>query len=478
MSFQSLRFLAFFSVTLAACLTAGRRNRRTGKVLLGAACMVFYLWEFSTQSSAGFLTLGVGVAVSAAAARYLLSGKPEQGRRRVFTAAVAWHVLVLLVFKYTGFLTGGAVRIGWVPLGLSFFTFQQVWYLKELYTRQYRPDTVGDLALFSFFFPTVSSGPILRPQDFFPQLAGKKFLHPDWDDAAAGLYAIACGCIKKVLLADPLGVIVGNGWAHPESLTAPDAWMVILGYTLQLYLDFSGYCDMAAGMARLLGIRLPANFDSPYRSLSVGEFWKRWHITLTSFLRECIYFPLGGSRRGVWRTYRNILLVFVISGFWHGAGWTFLLWGTLHGLAQVTERLWGAGRNRLPKWLRWGMTFAFVNVAWVFFRAPDFASARAVLHAAVLGGLAWPEKWLLTGLLTSEVRAAETLVPALAGHAAPLLAAAVYLAGLTAALMRQNTIRRMDAFRPALPLALGTGLLFAWSVLSFTGITAFIYSNF
>lgn len=478
MSFQSLSFLAFFAVTLAGCLITARRSMRIGKLLLEAACVIFYLWAFSPHVAAGFLTLGIGTAVSGAAARYLLSGKPERGRRRVFASAVAWHVAVLLVFKYTGFLTGGVVRIGWVPLGLSFFTFQQIWYLKELDTGRFRPDTTGGFALFSFFFPTISSGPILKPQGFFPQLTGGKFLRPDWDDAAAGLYAIVCGCAKKVLLADPLGVIVGNGWAHPEALTAPDAWLVILGYTLQLYLDFSGYCDMAAGMARLLGIRLPVNFDSPYRSLSVGEFWKRWHMTLTSFLRECIYFPLGGSRRGSARTYLNILLVFVISGFWHGAGWTFLLWGTLHGLAQVTERVWGEGRNHLPKCLRWAVTFVFVNVAWVFFRAPDIASAWMVLRAAAFGGLARPEGWLLTGLLTSEVRAVETVIPALTGWAAPLMAGTLYLAGLTAALIRQNTIRRMDTFRPTLPLALALGVLFTWSVLSFTGITTFIYSNF
>ena len=160
----------------------------------------------------------------------------------------------------------------------------------------------GDsLLLYGLFFPTVTSGPILRPGIFFPQLREKGFLHPDWSDAAAGIYAICCGTIKKVLLADAFGTVVNNGWVHLEELSAPAAWLVILGYTLQLYFDFSGYCDIAAGVARLFGLRLPMNFDSPYRGASVTEFWKRWHITLTTFLRECLYFPwaaAAGARSG------------------------------------------------------------------------------------------------------------------------------------------------------------------------------------
>lgn len=253
---------------------------------------------------------------------------------------------------------------------------------------------------------------------------------------------------------------------------------MILGYTLQLYFDFSGYCDMATGFARLLGFRLPANFNSPYRSLSVGEFWKRWHITLTDFLRECLYFPLGGSRRGSARTYLNIMLVFLISGFWHGAGWTFLIWGGLHGLAQVLERLWGGGREKLPKLLRWVITFAFVNVAWVFFRAPTASSALHLLSAAVTGGLSKPQDWLISGLLSSEQEALRILLPKLADWMHILMIFGLYGTGLLTVLLPGNTIRRMDTFRPTVWRAAALCLILVWSMLSFTGITTFIYSNF
>lgn len=476
MSFQSLSFLAFLAVTLGVCLPLGRRNLRWGQAALTLFCLVFYVLG---GGWAALLVLLAGAAVTVAAVRYLTSGgKTEKQRRAAAAVAIVWHVAVLLVFKYTGFFTGGAVDLGWAPLGLSFFTFQQIWCIKEVYTGAFRPESTGSFLLYDFFFPSVTSGPILKPENFFPQLTEGRFLHPTWEDAAAGVYAIAVGTIKKVLLADPFGVVVNNGWAQLGDLSAPAAWLVILGYTLQLYFDFSGYCDIAAGLARLLGLRLPVNFDSPYRSLSLGEFWKRWHITLTSFLRECVYFPLGGSRKGTVCTYRNIFAIYLISGFWHGAGWTFIVWGLLHGLGQVIERIWGPGRDKLPRWLRWGVTFLFVNVAWVFFRAPDFSGALELLGRAVSGGLAKPEEWLLSGLFSKEIGAVELLIPGAADWVNILRVIGLYGIGLLAALWPRNTITQMDRFRPTLWRGAVLVIGLTWSILSFTGITTFIYSNF
>ena len=476
MSFQSLSFLAFLAVTLGVCLPLGRRNLRWGQAALTLFCLAFYVLG---GGWAALLVLLAGAAVTVAAVRYLTSGgKTEKQRRAAAAVAIVWDVAVLLVFKYTGFFTGGAVDLGWAPLGLSFFTFQQIWCIKEVYTGAFRPESTGSFLLYDFFFPSVTSGPILKPENFFPQLTEGRFLHPTWEDAAAGVYAIAVGTIKKVLLADPFGVVVNNGWAQLGDLSAPAAWLVILGYTLQLYFDFSGYCDIAAGLARLLGLRLPVNFDSPYRSLSVGEFWKRWHITLTSFLRECVYFPLGGSRKGTVCTYRNIFAIYLISGFWHGAGWTFIVWGLLHGLGQVIERIWGPGRDKLPRWLRWGVTFLFVNVAWVFFRAPDFSGALELLGRAVSGGLAKPEEWLLSGLFSKEIGAVELLIPGAADWVNILRVIGLYGIGLLVALWPRNTITQMDRFRPTLWRGAVLVIGLTWSILSFTGITTFIYSNF
>lgn len=477
MNFQSFGFLAFLIITTALCLTAARRDRHIAAEILTLACLAFCLIGGGWAS---FLVLAAGLAVSTAAVHRLTAdapaGTPSQRRRCLILAAV-WHAAVLAVFKYAGFLTGGAVSLGWVPLGLSFFTFQQLWLLKESYTGGFRPGQGDSLPLYAFFFPSVVSGPILKPQAFFPQLHGEKFLRPDGQDFAAAAYAIAIGMAKKVLLADNLGVVVTNGWRNVSGLSAPAAWLVILGYTLQLYLDFSGYCDIASGAARLLGLRLPVNFNSPYRALSIGEFWKRWHITLTSFLRECLYFPLGGSRRGTRRTYLNIMIVYLVSGLWHGAGWTFLVWGGLHGLGQIVERAWGKSLDRLPAALRWLLTFGFVNCAWVFFRAPTFLGALRLFKAALLGGVA-PADWLWDGVFSKEAAALRILLPAVKPWLNSVLALILFGTALLASLWPRNTAEQMDHFRPTARRAALLAVLAAWSVLSFTGVTTFIYSNF
>ena len=491
MNFQSFEFLAFLVITAAVCLGVARWDRSIAAECLTLACLVFYVigggW-------AALLVLVLGLAVSAAAVRVLTTPdfriqpggdgptayaypRTNARRRRCLILAAAWHVGVLAVFKYTGFVTGGRFSIGWAPLGLSFFTFQQLWLLKEAYTGGFRPER-GDLRLYAFFFPSVVSGPILKPQAFFPQLHEETFLRPDGQDLAAALYAIASGMAKKVLLADNLGTVVDSGWSHLDQLSAPAAWLVILGYTLQLYFDFSGYCDIAAGSARLLGLRMPVNFDSPYRSLSITEFWKRWHITLTSFLRECLYFPLGGSRKGPGRACLNILIVFLVSGLWHGAGWTFLIWGGLHGLGQIIERVWGPERDKLPRALRWGLTFAFVNTAWVFFRAPGVSQALTLLRTAVTADFRPPADWLMEGVFAKEAAALDMLFPDLIPWVSPALTFALFALAALAALWPRNTARRMETFPPAPWRAAALALLTAWSVLSFTGVTTFIYSNF
>ncbi|MEG0780013.1 MAG: MBOAT family O-acyltransferase [Oscillospiraceae bacterium] len=471
MAFQSFGFLALFCVTLLLCLPLQKKHPAAARGCLLIACLCFYL----AAGWAGFLLLLAGGLVTRLAARRLVSG----GGKRPLVLAVCFHIGVLLCFKYTGFLTDGAIVPPFVPLGLSFFTFQQLWYLKEVASGGWSGTESGqEFWLYTFFFPTVSSGPILRPDAFFPQLQGGGFLHPSWEDGAAGLYAIVLGMGKKVLLADSFGGIVNNGYAHLDELTTLPALLVILGYTLQLYFDFSGYCDMAAGLARCLGIRLPINFDSPYRATSLGDFWKRWHITLTTFLRECLYFPLGGNRRGKLRGYVNLLVIFLVSGLWHGAGWTFLLWGLLHGLAMVFEKWLGKERlARVPKLIGWALTFAFVNLAWVYFRAPTVEMGNQLLGAVLSLDFARPEPWLVSGLFSSELAALRILLPSFESWNS-LLIAGLFALGMGTVLLPQNTIRRMDSFRPTVWRTVLLALLLTWSVLSFSGITTFIYSNF
>ncbi|MBQ3103522.1 MAG: MBOAT family protein [Oscillospiraceae bacterium] len=469
MNFQSFSFWGFFLVTLAGAYLAGRKSASAGKTVLLLASLFFCL----QAGFGGLLVLMISTYVS-----YLASANLK-GRKAALLAVVSAHVLVLCGFKYIGFLTGNAVTAPFVPLGLSFFTFQQIRYLKEVYEgKAQRAESARDFFLFSFFFPTLSSGPITDAQGIFPQLEGKTLFRATAQDVSAALYAIIIGCGKKVLLADAFGVIVNNGFAHPERLTTVDSAMVILAYTLQLYFDFSGYCDMATGLARLFGIRLPLNFNSPYRALSIGDFWHRWHITLTTFLRECVYFPLGGSRRGTARTYLNIFLIYLISGIWHGAGWTFILWGALHGAAQVAERFLGKKRQKLPPWLQWALTFAFVNAAWVFFRAPDISSALAIFKGLFSLEFIKPMPWLAEGLFTAELEVIRILLPALAPYRTLLAVAVLFIVGFAAALWPRNAMERMETFRPTVWRTVSLVIIAAWSALSFAGITTFIYANF
>ena len=473
MNFQSLSFLIFLPLTVLVCLAAGRKNRTAARWLLLLACVVFYCSAFDRRALGGFGVLLGGALVTRAA---ITAPRPARG---LYLTAVCWHVGILLWYKCAGFIDPTLYH-GWMPLGLSFFTFQQLWLLAECWRGNFslREEGWGELLLYGFFFPSVTSGPILKPQTFFPHLRGDAFLRPDEKDISAGLYAISLGMAKKVLLADPLGTVVSNGWAMAGELSAPGAWLVILAYTLQLYLDFSGYCDIATGCGRLLGVRLPANFNSPYRSLSVGEFWKRWHITLTSFLRECLYFPLGGSKKGSGRAYLNILIVFLVSGFWHGAGWTFLVWGGLHGLAQIAERMWSRQRAALPKGLQWGLTFLFVNLAWVFFRAPSLTAAGAMFASAFTGGWGLPLEQLASGVLDSETTAIGTLLPMLDPAMSGLILVALLGVGLLVALWPENTIQKMEEFRPSALTAMICGALLVWAILSFSSVATFIYSNF
>ena len=484
MVFSTIIFLfRFLPITLALYYLAPAKLKNT---VLFLCSLVFYCWGevrfFPVMVALILINYLSGLAIEH------FDAKPAL-RRFFLLVALIGSLGMLFYFKYANFvlrsvntLLGTAFAeiqgIGTLPLGISFYTFQTLSYSIDVYRRDVKAErNIIDFGAYVVMFPQLIAGPIVKYRDVSDQLHVYKHRY-NLKQIEEGMTLFTFGLAKKVLLADAFGTVVNNGWVHLEELSAPAAWLVILGYTLQLYFDFSGYCDIAAGVARLFGLRLPMNFDSPYRSASVTEFWKRWHITLTTFLRECLYFPLGGSRRGAIRTYCNILIVFLVSGFWHGAGWTFLVWGALHGLAQVVERVWGRGRDRLPFALRWGLTFLFVNIAWVFFRAPDCTGALELLGRAVTGGFAKPAAWLLEGLFAEETSAVQMLIPAFTPWKNILRVVLLYGAGMVAVLWPRNTIRRMEDFRPTLWRGAALTVLTLWCVLSFTGVTTFIYSNF
>ncbi|MDC1206875.1 MBOAT family protein, partial [Akkermansiaceae bacterium] len=320
----------------------------------------------------------------------------------VLSVGVIFNLGLLGYFKYAGFmaevvesLSGFELTMGDIvlPLAISFFTFQQIAFLVDVHRGVQTNRSFRSYLLFVTFFPQLIAGPIVHHREMMPQFSGAGSKIVDLSLFSEGLFLFSVGLFKKVIIADSLSPWVAAGFENSENLALIDGWFLSLSYCFQLYFDFSGYSDMAMGAALLLGIRLPWNFNSPYQALSIQDFWRRWHMTLSRFLRDYVYIPLGGNRVSENRVKWNLFLTFLLGGIWHGAGWTFIIWGALHGIACVVHRAWSRDGRALPSFAAWGLTFVFVNVAWVFFRAEDPIVAMRVLGAMFgFEGISFPIK--------------------------------------------------------------------------------------
>lgn len=319
-------------------------------------------------------------------------------RKCMLVLGLAFDFSLLFYFKYLNFTLTNINRLfstslTWkkiaLPLGISFYTFQQVSFVIDSYERKMPRYPFLEYSVFVSFFPQLVAGPIVLHQELIPQLRDRSKHHVNFSNVFRGLEYFILGLAKKVLVADSFAKVCDIGFSDTIVLNTPGAFLTMLTYTLEIYFDFSGYCDMAIGLGLFFNIDLPKNFNSPYKSLNISEFWKRWHMTLTRFLTTYVYIPLGGNRKGQLRTLVNIMIVFTVSGIWHGAAWTFLLWGILHGLAQVFHRLFHTITEKLPKWIRWLLTFSFVNVAWIFFRAEYFRQPFRLIGSILKGGMGW-----------------------------------------------------------------------------------------
>ncbi len=299
------------------------------------------------------------------------------------------NVALLGYFKYTDFFIKNfnlafddsiSLLHLTLPLAISFFTFQQIAYLVDSYREETAEYDFLNYALFVTFFPQLIAGPIVHHAEMMPQFDSRWNLVKNYKNIGMGLFIFSIGLFKKVAIADTFASWANDGFDTATTLNLLEAWSTSLSYTFQLYFDFSGYTDMAIGAALLFNIKLPINFNSPYKAISIQDFWRRWHITLSRFLRDYIYIPLGGNREGEFKTYANLMTTFIIGGLWHGAGWTFVFWGFLHGMALVINKAWSGLGFKLWTWLSWIITFNFINIAWVFFRAKTWDDATKVIY--------------------------------------------------------------------------------------------------
>ncbi|EFM12656.1 membrane bound O-acyl transferase MBOAT family protein [Paenibacillus curdlanolyticus YK9] len=451
--------MVYFALTRQRWLLAA-------KCWLAFASIFFYgWWDYRyiplIVASIGF-NYSIGRILGARAASS--EGPRIQGRKRkwVLIAGISANLLLLGYYKYANFFlenvsaaTGRPMPMLHLvlPLGISFFTFTQIAYLVDVYKEKAREANVVQYTLFVTFFPHLIAGPILHHSEMMPQFDRLRSKLWDWRNAAAGLYLFTLGLIKKVVIADTLAPYANDGFAHARLFL--ESWVASLSYTLQLYFDFSGYTDMAIGLALLFNIRLPQNFNSPYKARNIQDFWRRWHMTLSRFLRDYIYIPLGGNRKGESRMLVNLMITFLLGGLWHGAGWTFLMWGFLHGAGQIIHRLWSRFGVVMPRWLAWLITFQFINLTWVFFRADSWNEAFRIIRG-------------MTGVAGLSISGLEAIGPAMIWIA--LL--------LPVVLFMRNTKEREQTMQPNWRTAAAIGCLFVFSLMYFNKISTFLYFNF
>ncbi|MGG7447689.1 MBOAT family O-acyltransferase [Kosakonia oryzendophytica] len=312
-------------------------------------------------------------------------------KKITFISGIVFNLSLLGYFKYADFFLSNLNALGAhfelmhmaLPLAISFFTFQQIAYIVDSYKERTENYSFLNYLLFVTFFPQLFSGPITYHKEIIPQFSSKWNKLINYRNISLGIFIFSIGLFKKVIISDVFAVWANQGFDNSLHLSMLDAWFTSFSYTFQLYFDFSGYTDMAIGAALLFNIKLPINFNSPYKALNIQDFWRRWHITLSRFLRNYIYIPLGGNRKGEAVTYANLLITFLLGGLWHGANWMFIIWGLLHGLALIIHRIWGKLRVSIPDPIAWLITFNFINVTWVFFRARDLDSAMKVLGGMI-----------------------------------------------------------------------------------------------
>jgi alginate O-acetyltransferase complex protein AlgI len=459
MLFHTLPFLIFFAVVFPIYWFVPWHRLRM--LWLLAASFFFYMswnpWLITLILFSASLDFCVALWLGRVAA--------PRRRKMLVALSVTCNLGLLAFFKYTNFFLGTAhTLLRWMhvrydptfvniilPLGISFYTFETISYIVDVYRGRIQAErNLLDYALYIMFFPHLIAGPIVRPGDFLPQVARRK--HFSWLRLHAGVQLFLLGLFKKAVLADHLGAVVDPIFKAPGTYATSMLWLAVFGYAAQIFCDFSGYSDMAIGLAHAFGFKLHANFNMPYLASNITEFWRRWHISLSSWLRDYLYIPLGGNRRGRWQTYANLMLTMLLGGLWHGANWTFVFWGFLHGTALAMHRAlpkpsWTAAWALQPIGI--GATFLTVCLGWVFFRAQTFSDAWLILRHLVRprGGAALDGATVALALiclaLVSTFHGVRQLVPLerLERRLPPVVAGAALGALLLAVLIFQPRVR-------------------------------------
>jgi D-alanyl-lipoteichoic acid acyltransferase DltB (MBOAT superfamily) len=472
MLFPTIEFGFFFSFSYALVWALNSRNELKKLALLGLSLAFYASWNWRF-----LLLLFASALVSCLVGLYVDPARARPGRKLVLGLGVAIDLGILAYFKYLDFFIAQALtalnELGLhpplafvnvtLPVAISFLTFHAISYIVDVYRGRLAPTRSGvDILLYISFFPHLVAGPIVRAHEFLPQLASPRRA----GDFSLGenLLLILGGLFKKMVVANYLAVgLVDPVFTDPSQASRTDLIVAVYAYAVQIYADFSAYTDIAIGVAALLGYRFPQNFNQPYRALGVADFWRRWHMTLSAWLRDYLYIPLGGNRHGAFATQRNLMLTMLLGGLWHGANWTFLIWGAMHGAALIVDHLWRAtalfkriGDNRLFQIFYWFVTFHFVCLAWIFFRAPSFDAVSAYLSGLFVDSGATP----------------------IVTRSAFVLIALAAITQFVPPTLRATLGARFDNRAPVAQAAISFALFYAILVMAPTASAPFIYFQF
>ena len=488
MLFNSYEFIfAFLPITFFIYFYLNhKRLTQVSKGFLVFTSLFFYSWWNISYLPIILSSMLFNYIIGNSLAKEEHTNKNKFSKKSLLTFGILSNLSLLAYFKYMDFFVenlnlafGSSIELLHLalPLAISFFTFQQISYLVDSYRKETKEYDFLNYALFVTFFPQLIAGPIVHHKEMMPQFEILKNKVKNYKNIAMGLFIFSMGLFKKVVIADTFAVWATNGFDVAEKLNLIEAWATSLSYTFQLYFDFSGYTDMAIGAALLFNIKLPINFNSPYKATTIQDFWRRWHITLSRFLKDYIYIPLGGNRKGSFRTYGNLLATFILGGIWHGAGWTFIFWGFLHGIALVIHRAWNQLGFKMNKVVAWFITFNFINIAWVFFRAKEWDDALKVL-----GGMFSLDNVELPGILATKLAF-------LSSHGivfgewlhdirGDLQTVSMLILAFILVLFFKNSMQILDDFKLDYKTALFAVLLFTVGALSLNKVSEFLYFNF
>ena len=488
MLFNSYEFIfIFLPITFFVYFYLNQKKlTELSKVFLVFSSLFFYSWWNITYLPILIASMTFNYAFGRSLHKSVTNNNNSFAKKSILIIGITLNLFLLGYFKYANFFIEN-INIAFnfkaeptnllLPLAISFFTFQQIAYLVDSYKKETNEYSFLNYALFVSFFPQLIAGPIVHHKEMMPQFMNVSNKVKNYRNIAMGLFIFSIGLFKKVVIADTFAVWATQGFDVASTLNLFEAWATSLSYTFQLYFDFSGYTDMAIGLALLFNIRLPINFNSPYKATNIQDFWRRWHITLSRFLRDYVYIPLGGNKKGDCRTYTNLMATFLLGGLWHGAGWTFVFWGFLHGLAVMVQRLWSKFGVKLWTWLAWLITFNFVNIAWIFFRAKEWEDAVKVLGSMFsLDNIFIKKKFSDKLSYLSEYNIKFGEVMKMTHDGSDIINWLIF--SFILILVCKNSIERIAKFKINSKTVSLAGISFVLGILSLNKVSEFIYFNF